>query len=287
MSHFDEASLRALVKLIVDQVHLALATPYISVGVSNRHIHLSQEDLDILFGAPLTPFRQLLPGHYAAKETVTIHGPKGAIERVRILGPTRPFTQLEVSVTDSFALGIKAPIAESGDLSEATEISITNPLNGASVRRKCAIAALRHIHMGTDYANRYGFFDKEIVSVEFTGNSDSKWSRGLTFNNTLVRISPDFTEELHIDMDEANAAGVSTGDIARIIKNVTKSESRAEIATGYNHSGPTLYKKNVLSAGDVMSLKHNGILDIGSKVLVTDLAKETATRLGIKLRRVD
>jgi putative phosphotransacetylase len=159
----------------------------------------------------LTPIKELLPGQYACGETVTVIGKKSSARNVRILGPTRGQTQLEVSITDGFVLGVPTPVNESGNLSGAGSVIIENPLNGARIERTCAIAALRHIHLTVDYARKYGFEDKQFVEVEFDGRRKAK------LGNVLIRVSPDFRDEMHIDTDEANAVCARDGEYARII----------------------------------------------------------------------
>ncbi|MCL1997123.1 MAG: phosphate propanoyltransferase [Defluviitaleaceae bacterium] len=200
-----KSMIKQTIKQSIDRI------PKTVVGVSNRHIHLSKDDQEILFGdKPLTPIKELLAGNFAAAETVTINGPKGTIKNVRVLGPSRSHTQVEVSLTDTFILGIKASVCESGKLEKAVDITITNPLKGVTIIRKAAIIALRHIHMSVDFANKHGFKDKQMVSVRFYGE------RGLVFDNTLLRIDKDFTDEMHIDTDEANSGGIKSGDIGFI-----------------------------------------------------------------------
>ena len=266
--------------IITQAIMKVLSEPFVTVGVSNRHIHLTQADLDTLFGRPLSPMRDLMPGHYAANECVTIHGPKGEIKRVRILGPVRSATQAEISITDAYALGVKPKIAESGNLQHAQELTITNSETGVSVVRKCGIVALRHIHMGVEFARKHGLADKQMVSVEFTG------VRSQVFNNTLVRVSPDFVEEMHVDMDEANSAGIATGDLGRIILAGSPAQRLSvDTAKEENTGGSRVYEGNVLSRAEVLSFSENGILRIGSKVLVTMLAREEAAKRGITIRR--
>lgn len=185
----------------------------IPIGVSNRHIHLSEEDLEILFGQDysLTKLKDLKqPGQFAAQERVTIIGPKGKFENVRILGPTRAKTQIEVSLTDGFKLGIKPPIRESGKLEDTPGITIKGP-KGSIQKYRGAIAALRHIHMPREYAEKYGFKDNSMVNVVADG------IRKVAFYNVLIRISEKYALEMHIDTDEANAAGLSNGDRVKII----------------------------------------------------------------------
>jgi putative phosphotransacetylase len=205
----DPARLREAVKRAVDKY---TNDPYVKVGVSNRHLHVSREDLDALFGEgwELTPRKELLPGQYACDETVTVRGPKGKLERVRILGPIRKATQVEISLTDSFTLGVRVPVNESGNLTGAASVAIENPKNGARIERTCAIAALRHVHLSLEFAAKYGLRDKQIVSLTFEG------PRPLTFGGVLLRVSGEFTDEIHLDTDEANAGAISNGDWGKI-----------------------------------------------------------------------
>ncbi|WP_432403191.1 phosphate propanoyltransferase [Wukongibacter sp. M2B1] len=186
----------------------------IPIGVSNRHIHLSQEDLEILFGPDynLTKLKDLKqPGQFAAEERVTVIGPKGKFEDVRILGPTRAKTQLEISLTDGFKLGIRPPVRESGKIEDTPGITIKGP-KGSIQKYKGVIAALRHIHMPRKYAEKYGFEDNSMVDVVAEG------IRKVAFYNVLIRVSEKYALEMHIDMDEANAAGLSNGDRVKIIR---------------------------------------------------------------------
>ena len=185
----------------------------VPIGVSNRHIHLDRKDMDILFGqdSELT-FKKGLgqPGQYACEETVTLHGPKGELSRVRVLGPLRSESQVEISVTDGFALGVRPPIRESGKLAGTPGVTIVGP-KGTIEKDTGTIAALRHIHLTPEDAQRMGVRDKQMVKVEIGG------LRGGIFHNVLIRVSEQFAPEMHIDVDEANAFGVKNGDRAYII----------------------------------------------------------------------
>jgi len=186
----------------------------IPVGVSNRHVHVSKGDLEILYGKgyPLTNFKDLSqPGQYAAKETVTVKGPKGQFEKVRILGPVRKESQVEISLTDSFRLGVKAPIKESGQLEQTPGIELIGPAGSVSLSHG-TIVALRHIHMTSQDADRMGVKDKDIVEVETAG------TRRGTMGNVLVRVSDSFSLELHVDIDEANACALKNGDFVFLKK---------------------------------------------------------------------
>ena len=186
----------------------------IPVGVSNRHLHLAKADLEVLFGEgyQLSVLKDLKqPGQYAAQETVTLVGPKGEIEGVRILGPLRPATQVEISCTDSFRLGIKPPVRESGALLDSPGLKLRGPKGEVEVV-ECSILAWRHIHMHTNEAEQLGVKDKEMVSVKIPGD------RSVTFHNVIVRVRPDFALEMHVDTDEANACGLKSGDCVEIVK---------------------------------------------------------------------
>lgn len=184
----------------------------VPIGVSNRHIHLSGDDLEKLFGKGynLTKKSDLKqPGQFAANETVIIRGPKGEIEKVRILGPIRKQSQVEISITDSFRLGVRPPIKESGKLENTPGLEIIGP-NGSVEIPAGTIIALRHIHMTPEQAKKMGVKDKEIVEVETFGER-----KGI-LGNVLVRVSEQFSLEMHIDVDEANACALKNNDFVMV-----------------------------------------------------------------------
>lgn len=187
-------------------------TKGIPVGISNRHIHLSAADCEKLFGWDhgLTRKKDLKQtGEFAAVETVTLVGPKGVIQGVRVLGPLRQITQIEISRTDGFSLGITPPLRDSGDIAQSAGIVIVGTC-GAITLIEGVICANRHIHMQNDEAQRFGARDGDRVMVEVDG------PRGCTFKNVLVRVHPSFSLEFHIDTDEANAVGLTNGDHVRL-----------------------------------------------------------------------
>ncbi|MFP4456495.1 MAG: phosphate propanoyltransferase [Clostridia bacterium] len=188
----------------------------IPIGVSNRHIHVSQKDLVKLFGKnyELNNYRDLgQPGQYACEESVELCGAKGCFPKVRILGPTRGDTQIEISLTDSYTLGIKnIPVRDSGDLEGTPGATIKGP-NGSIELEKGVIIAKRHIHMTPEDAKEFGVSDKDYVQVETVDND-----RQLIFKNVLVRVNDSYALEMHVDIDEANAAMLSNGDMVSIIK---------------------------------------------------------------------
>lgn len=185
----------------------------VPVGVSARHIHLSEQHVEILFGkgASLTEMKALSqPGQFAANETVAVVGPKGQFPKVRILGPTRKETQLEISRTDSFALGVKPPVRESGDIKGSAGIKIVGPAGEVEIEEGVIVAA-RHIHFHTSDAEKFGIADKQKLRVRVGGD------RGVVFEHVVARVSDQYALDMHIDTDEANAAGVNNGDTAEII----------------------------------------------------------------------
>lgn len=186
----------------------------VPIGVSARHIHLTQSDLETLFGAGyrLTKKKDLMGGQFASNETVTIVGLKlRAIENVRILGPVRKASQVEISATDAIKLGIRAPLRDSGDLSGSAPIAVVGPKGALYLEEGCIVAA-RHIHMSPEDAKASGLQDGDRVSVRVDNE------RGTVFNRCKIRVSPEFILEMHIDTDEANAAGIKQGDTCVIVK---------------------------------------------------------------------
>jgi len=185
----------------------------IPIEVSAHHVHLSRRDVDILFGPryELTKRSELSqPGQFACEETLNLLGPKGKVERVRILGPLRKESQVEISMTEEFILGITAPIRASGDL-EGSPGVIVEGQQGSCEIAKGVILALRHIHMTPEDALSFGLRDKDIVRVRIEGK------RTLTFEDVLVRVDPSYRLSMHIDTDEANAAGITTGMVGHLV----------------------------------------------------------------------
>ncbi|AOY74590.1 phosphate propanoyltransferase [Clostridium formicaceticum] len=186
----------------------------IPVGVSNRHIHLSQVDMNCLFGEgyQMTKMKDLSqPGQYACKETVTICGPKGAIEKVRVLGPVRGHTQVEVLVGDCFKLGVVSEIRLSGDLHGTPGITLVGPKGSVQIAEGLVVAQ-RHIHMNSEDAKRLGVQDGQIVSIEVDG------ARGGIYSNVAIRANDGSALEFHVDTEEANAMHINALSKIRIIK---------------------------------------------------------------------
>jgi putative phosphotransacetylase len=182
-------------------------------GVSVRHIHLCKEDLETLFGSgyELSVLRDLYNPGFASKETLTVVGPKlTAIQNVRILGPLRSKTQVELAKTDCIVLGIDAPVRASGDTAGSSPCVLVGP-KGAVVLKDGAIRANRHMHLSSVDAEYFGIKDNQVVDVRVGG------PKGLTFNNVQVRVAPDFKTELHVDTDDGNAADIVNGTMVEIV----------------------------------------------------------------------
>ena len=181
----------------------------VTVGLSNKHVHLSKEHIDILFGEgyELTSIKELTqPGQFACDEKVDLVGPKRTIKGVRILGPARKETQVELSFSDGFTLGITdLPVRDSGKTEGTPGLKLVGPKGEVEIE-KGVIAAARHLHMHTTDAEKYGLKDKDIVYVKVNG------PRGLTFDNVLVRVNEQYALDLHVDIEEGNAAGLKNGD---------------------------------------------------------------------------
>ncbi len=186
----------------------------VPVGVSARHIHLTQGHVEALFGEGyrLTKKKDLMGGQYACNETVTVVGLKlRAIENVRVLGPVRKASQLEISATDAMKLGVAAPIRESGNVAGSAPVAVVGPKGVIYLQEGC-IVAMRHIHMSPADAAAAGVGDGDIVSVK------AENERGTVFNQVKIRVNESFTLEMHIDTDEANASKIKTGDKVTIIR---------------------------------------------------------------------
>ncbi|HWQ78604.1 MAG TPA: phosphate propanoyltransferase [Anaerovoracaceae bacterium] len=243
----DEAAIKAIVDEVIRR--LKAKEEGIVVGVSNRHLHLSKEDFAALFGPnrELTKIKDLAqPGEFAAAETVNLIGPKGVIKNVRVLGPCRTNTQVEISRTDSYLLGIRAPVRESGKIEGTPGVVIEGP-NGKISTERGLIVALRHIHLDTESAQRYGVKNGDTVSVKAGGE------RGAVFDNVLARVSDQYVREMHLDTDEANAADVKSGDYVQI---VSKTEKKSGIKVLALFTGGTGGFEE--AAGQVGKLKEAG-----------------------------
>lgn len=213
----QEQLVQTITKMVVDQLKASCteteSTERIPIGISARHVHLTQEHVDELFGKgyQLTKKKELMGGQFASNELVTLVGTKlRAIENVRILGPCRKASQVEISKTDCIKLGVKAPIRESGKIEGSAPIAVVGPKGVVYLEEGC-IVAKRHIHMSPDDAKRFGVTNGQSVKVRFDND------RGGVMEDVIIRVDPTFTLEMHIDTDEANGLGIGK-DMGILIK---------------------------------------------------------------------
>ena len=192
-------------------VDAVLGSLFVELEASGRHVHVTKEQAQTLFGHPLTPQRPLSqPGQYLAKERVTLVGPKGEFPNVAVLGPERKAGQVEISLTDARTLGVEAPVRLSGDVRNTPGIILKGE-RGTVTLPEGVIAAQRHIHLTPKDAKKFGVQDKQIVKLQ------TYTARPAIFEDVAVRVSPEFASYVHLDYDEANACGFQKGDLGRIL----------------------------------------------------------------------
>lgn len=233
----------------------------VRIGVSNRHVHLSEADARTLFGgAALTVSRVLTqPDQFAAVETVAAQGPKGTLARVRVVGPTRAETQLEITASDASVLGVQAPVAASGSLATSIGgITLVGPAGRVELRRGVIIAA-RHLHLSPADSRRWGLRDGDRLDVRCGADA-----RAATLHDVLVRSGEGHATELHLDADEARAVGVTSGDAATIV--------------GWRSPGPG--KRPLITERDVLRLAREGAR-LPAGAILTPSARDRAAALGI------
>ncbi|NLJ40470.1 MAG: phosphate propanoyltransferase [Clostridiales bacterium] len=291
----DGEVLKKIISKVVQKMasykNMAILHPQpVPIGVSNRHMHLSQGDVERLFGKgyEIVCQRDLSqPGQCAAFETVLLAGPKGSIDRVRVLGPARGQTQVEILRSDTFQLGIKAPIRESGDLAGSGGITIIGPA-GSVCLEEGVIIAQRHIHMTPHDADLYGIKDRQMVQMKYQGE------RGAIFDNVIVRVSDQYALEFHIDADEANGMGIEHGDEAYLLVNTTCTD---DSTTGIPDKSSDKVSENGIirtprieepiklvteeTVRDAWNTK--AILTINKGVICTPLARDTIKELGVEV----
>ena len=209
----DESIVRKVTESILEILKTENADDGIKVGVSARHVHLSKEDLETLFGKghELTPKKYLMGGQFAAEECVTLVSPSlKTIEGVRVLGPVRPASQIEISRTDTFKLKVSPPVRPSGEIKGSAPMALVGPKGSVFLNEGCIIAN-RHIHMTPEDAMKYGIKDNDLVDVEIQNSKPTK------YYDVQVRVHKDFNTEMHIDTDDANASAIKTGDRVEIL----------------------------------------------------------------------
>ena len=200
----DKLQLQTLADAVLGRI-------FVPLEASGRHVHLTEPQIETLFGQALTPERPLSqPGQYLAKQRLSIIGPKGRFDSVAVLGPARKEAQVELSLTDQRVLGIKAPIRLSGQIENSPGIILEGP-KGQITLSKGVIIAQRHLHLTPEAAALFGVKDKQVVKLQ------TYTERPTLFQEVAVRVSPDFSTTAHLDYDEANACGLKPGDLGRIV----------------------------------------------------------------------
>ena len=237
----------------------------VSIGVSNRHLHLAPQDFETLFGkgqAPTVKRAITQPGQYAANETVTLVGSTGRIEGVRVVGPARGTTQVELSPADAATLGVNAPVRVSGKLDHSGGLTLEGPA-GKVTLGSGVIVAQRHLHVAPPDAKRLGVADGDKAAVEC-----GPAGRRVTLHDVIVRMGPAHATELHLDLDEANAAGVKTGDVAAIVA-TTPSQAPGR-------------RRPLLTERDVAMMAARGeTVSAHGPYLLTPAARDRARAMGI------
>lgn len=261
----------------LSKVEQATPTNGIPIAVSARHVHLSPQHVEALFGKgyELTKKADLSqPNQFAANETVVIAGPRGSIERVRVLGPARSLTQAEVSWTDAMKLGVKPPLRESGDIDRSGAFTLIGP-KGSLFLEEGLIIAQAHIHMAPEDANRFDVQNGEHVTVEIDG------IRPVAYRNVKIRVSEKYRLEMHIDTDEANAGMISKGAIGQIVRSVNDNSSvkMESVVTAKPVKRQYEFNKKLLSNDDMRGIEETEIV-IAKGTIVTALARDTARELG-------
>ncbi|MGY3188527.1 phosphate propanoyltransferase [Lysinibacillus sp. TE18511] len=250
----------------------------IPIGVSARHVHLAQAEVEKLFGEnyQLTPkFELSQPGQFAAEETVVIAGPKGSIERVRILGPARSLSQVEISWTDAMKLGVKPPLRVSGDIKGSSPVTLIGP-KGSVVLNEGLIIAQAHIHMSPADSARFQVADGQSVQIKVEG------IRPIILSNVIIRVSERYRLEMHIDTDEANAGLIQQGVFAEIVNAQANEQMNVkELPPVVSQADkPSIYHfdKKLLSQVEVLEIEAKEIV-VPKKTIVTALAYDKIREL--------
>lgn len=265
---------------------------FVELEASGRHVHLSREAIDDLFGEgyQLTKAKELSqPGQFACKERITINGPKGKIENVVILGPERKATQVEVSLTDAVVLGEKVPVRESGHIEGTPGITLIHNKRELKLDQGL-IVAKRHIHVSTEDAEKLHVNNHEIVQVKVFGE------RSLILDEVVIRISPNYRTAMHIDFDEANACGFKKGMLVKIIKKEPnqrpagysqKAQVEHHEEATFDQHGSTELKKKVITENDLQKIFLQKIyhIKIPGNSIVTPLAVDYTRKHKLKLQR--
>lgn len=279
----QENLVQKIVEEVLQQVLKNQSSPphdgKIPIGVSARHVHLAQAEVEQLFGEnyQLTPkFELSQPGQFAAEETVVIAGPKGSIERVRILGPARSLSQVEVSWTDAMKLGLKPPLRISGDIQGSSPVTLIGP-KGSVVLNEGLIIAQAHIHMSPADSARFQVVDGQSVQIKVEG------IRPIILSNVVIRVSERYRLEMHIDTDEANAGLIQQGTLAEIVHHQVSEpmitvKEQSPVVQKVEQPSVYHYDKKLLSQIEVLDIDAQEIV-ISKKTIVTALAYDKLREL--------
>ncbi|MEQ6853670.1 phosphate propanoyltransferase [Lysinibacillus capsici] len=279
----QENLVQKIVEEVLQQVLKNQSSPphdgKIPIGVSARHVHLAQAEVEQLFGEnyQLTPkFELSQPGQFAAEETVVIAGPKGSIERVRILGPARSLSQVEVSWTDAMKLGLKPPLRISGDIQGSSPVTLIGP-KGSVVLNEGLIIAQAHIHMSPADSARFQVVDGQSVQIKVEG------IRPIILSNVVIRVSERYRLEMHIDTDEANAGLIQQGTLAEIVHHQVSEpmitvKEQSPVVQKVEQPSVYHYDKKLLSQIEVLDIDAQEIV-VSKKTIVTALAYDKLREL--------
>ncbi|MCR6522934.1 phosphate propanoyltransferase [Lysinibacillus capsici] len=279
----QENLVQKIVEEVLQQVLKNQSSPphdgKIPIGVSARHVHLAQAEVEQLFGEnyQLTPkFELSQPGQFAAEETVVIAGPKGSIERVRILGPARSLSQVEVSWTDAMKLGLKPPLRISGDIQGSSPVTLIGP-KGSVVLNEGLIIAQAHIHMSPADSARFQVVDGQSVQIKVEG------IRPIILSNVVIRVSERYRLEMHIDTDEANAGLIQQGTLAEIVHHQVSEpmitvKEQSPVLQKVEQPSVYHYDKKLLSQIEVLDIDAQEIV-VPKKTIVTALAYDKLREL--------
>lgn len=280
----QENLVQKIVEEVLQQVLKNQSSPphdgKIPIGVSARHVHLAQAEVEQLFGEnyQLTPkFELSQPGQFAAEETVVVAGPKGSIERVRILGPARSLSQVEVSWTDAMKLGLKPPLRISGDIQGSSPVTLIGP-KGSVVLNEGLIIAQAHIHMSPSDSAKFNVIDGQSVQIKVEG------IRPIILSNVVIRVSERYRLEMHIDTDEANAGLIQQGTLAEIVYHHQVNEQpkpvKEQSSAVQKVEQPSVYHydKKLLSQIEVLEIDAQEIV-VPKKTIVTALAYDKLREL--------
>jgi len=279
----QENLVQKIVEEVLQQVLKNQSSPphdgKIPIGVSARHVHLAQAEVEQLFGEnyQLTPkFELSQPGQFAAEETVVVAGPKGSIERVRILGPARSLSQVEVSWTDAMKLGLKPPLRISGDIQGSSPVTLIGP-KGSVVLNEGLIIAQAHIHMSPADSAKFNVIDGQSVQIKAEG------IRPIILSNVVIRVSERYRLEMHIDTDEANAGLIQQGTLAEIVYHQVNEQPKpvkeqSSIVQKVEQPSVYHYDKKLLSQIEVLEIDAQEIV-VPKKTIVTALAYDKLREL--------